>query len=781
MQLIGSKGDRAVYLEGIPESKVEISGQEGNPMKRRLTTLLLALFCLPAVPGLAQTTIGGGVCNSSTLNGTYEILLSGRQVTSTGAASKVFQAVGTAAFDGLSKVTLNLTANTVTTSQSLGTPLVYAGSYSMQSNCVGAISITSGDTATFTLEAYAVNTTTLVAGTFAVIGSDASYAYNGTGNMLPATCPTTLTGVHEFSGNGSALSGASVTSVLDVAGVLQYDGQGNVTANWTQVSNLAATTVTATGTYSVNSACGASATLTDTAGNKYALTLSLNSASPAYALTVASPQLLFDGSGAATQVTTAGPCSASMLNGTYELTLGGRLAPGGVTTKILASDGSAVFDGVSNVTFNLTTNALNGGLSFGTPVAYSGSYSLQSNCQGTINLTSGDTATLALVAYSIDATTKQARSFTMVGTDATYAYNGGGTVQPEACAVSTLSGDWPFSGTGNSLSGTSVTGILDLEGMLQFDGAGNVTANWNAVSNTATTNVSATGTYSVTAACLGSITLTDTANNKYAGSVSDFGVDANNFELVATSPQLIFTGAGRAAFVNPEQAVVNGASSVPNATPAGSVFTIYGSDLATKADQPTSVPLLTTVLTTSVTVNGELAPLFYVSPTQINAQMPQDIKPGLATVVVKNGSSTSNAVAVTIPAMGTPGIVTEYPATSHAVLTNQDGTANTPSTPAKVGDIVTAWFTGGGPVNAAGALVTGSPAPGGLSWVSGPYTVTVNGVSSPNITYIGLSPQGIGLYQADFVVPQVAAGDRPLVITISGQASNNPAISVVAK
>ena len=141
MQLIGSKGDRAVYLEGIPESKVEISGQEGNPMKRRLTTLLLALFCLPAVPGLAQTTIGGGVCNSSTLNGTYEILLSGRQVTSTGAASKVFQAVGTAAFDGLSKVTLNLTANTVTTSQSLGTPLVYAGSYSMQSNCVGAIGL----------------------------------------------------------------------------------------------------------------------------------------------------------------------------------------------------------------------------------------------------------------------------------------------------------------------------------------------------------------------------------------------------------------------------------------------------------------------------------------------------------------------------------------------------------------------------------------------------------------------------------------------------------------
>jgi uncharacterized protein (TIGR03437 family) len=619
-----------------------------------------------------------------------------------------------------------------------------------------------------------------VASTFAVIGSDANYAYNGSGNALPATCPTTLTGVHEFNATGSALSGASVTSVLDVAGVLQYDGQGNVTANWTQVSNLATSTITATGTYSVNSTCGASATLTDTANNKYAVSLSIYSTSPAFVLAVTSPQLLFDGSGAATQVTTAGACGASMLNGTYELTLGGRLAPGGVTTKILASDGAATFDGVSKVTFNLTANSLNGGPAFGTPLVYSGTYSVQSNCQGTINLTSGDTATLALVAYSIDATTGQAKAFQVVGTDATYTYNGGGSVQPSVCAVGTLSGEWPFSGTGNSLSGSSDTGILDLAGVLQFDGAGNVTGAWNETSNTATIPVSATGTYSVTAGCLGSVSLTDTANNKYAGSVSVFGAAAANVELVAASPQLIFTGAGRSAFVNPEQAVVNGSSSAPNQAPAGSFFSIYGSDLATKADLPTAIPLLTTVLTTSVTVNGELAPLFYVSPTQINAQMPEDIKPGLATVVVKNGPSTSNAVAVTIPATGTPGISIAYP-TNHAVVTNQDGSVNTTTTPAKVGDTVTAWFTGGGPVNAAGPLVTGALAPGGLSPVAGPYTVTVNGVNSPLVTYMGLSPLNIALYQADFVVPQVAAGDHPVVITISGQASNNPLISVVAK
>lgn len=637
-------------------------------MKRRYTTLLPLLLCLPAAPLLAQPAIGSSPCNSSTLSGTYELILSGRQVATTGAVSKVFQAVGTANFDGLSKVTFTMTANTVTTSQSFGAPLVYSGTYSLQSNCFGAIGITGGDTGTFTLESFNAGKT------FAVIGSDASYAYNGTGNAQAPTCPTTLSGVHEFNANGSSLSGASVTAVLDVAGVLQFDGQGNATANWTQVSNLTATTISATGTYSVSSGCLASVTLTDTAGNKYALSLSIYSTVPDFALAVSSPQLLFDGYGSAAQPTTGAGCAASMLNGTYEFTLAGRLAPGGIVTKILSANGAAAFDGLSKVTFTLTSNAVNGSQSFGTQVVYSGTYSLQSNCQGSINITSGDTAAFAMVAFSIDTATQQARAFTLVGTDATYAYNGGGNVQPAACAVSTLSGTWPFSSTGNSLSGSSTTGVVDIAGILQFDGQGNVTANWTQASNTATSNVSATGTYSVTSGCLGTLTLTDAASNKYTGSVSIYGVASQGFAWVTANPALLFTGTGRVASTNPGQAVVNAASYLPSETPAGSVFSIFGVDLATGIGQPTSVPLPTTSLTTTVTVNGEPAPLFYVSPGQINAQLPEDTKPGVATVIVKNGSSTSNAAAVLIPATGTPGIVVY--GNNRAVVVNQDGSVN---------------------------------------------------------------------------------------------------------
>ncbi len=280
----------------------------------RLRKSLLIFFCLAAAPALAQTTIGSSTCNSSALNGTYEFILSGRQVTSTGATSKLFQAVGTAAFDGLSKVTLTMTANTVTTSQAFGTALVYSGILQPAIELHGIDQHYHRRHRTFTLESYNEGKA------FAVIGSDATYAYNGTGNAQPATCPATLSGVHEFNANGSSLSGASVTGVLDVAGMLNFDGQGNVTANWTQVANLATTNVTATGTYTVNSTCGASATLTDSENNKYAVSISIYSTAPNFALAVSSPQLIFDGIGAAAQATTGATCSAATLNGTYELT-----------------------------------------------------------------------------------------------------------------------------------------------------------------------------------------------------------------------------------------------------------------------------------------------------------------------------------------------------------------------------------------------------------------------------------------------------------------------------
>lgn len=454
-------------------------------MNRVPRAVLLSLFCLPAAHLCAQVQIGGGTCDSTALNGNYELLLTGRQVAATGAISKVFHGIGVAAFDGLSKVTFTMTANT---NAAAGTPLVYSGAYSLQSNCVGTINITSGDTATFTVESFNAGKG------FALSGTDATYAYTGSGNVQAGTCQTsTLSGVHEFNATGILLSGTAIAGTLDVAGVFQFDGNGNVTASWTQASNTSTNTVSATGTYTVTAACLVAATLTDTANNKYTVSLTIYSTVPDFALAAASPQLMFNGYGSAAQPgNNGGSCTAPMLNGTYEFFLGGRqVSPAGINLKLFQSVGTATFDGINKVSFSLNANT---NAAAGASLTYSGTYDIQSNCQGTINITSGDTATFSMVAYSVDTTTAQARSFTLVGTDANYAYDGGGNIQPVACATSTLSGLWNFSANGVTLSSSSITGSLDAAGVLQFDGQGNVTASWTESSDTSTSTLTATGT-----------------------------------------------------------------------------------------------------------------------------------------------------------------------------------------------------------------------------------------------------------------------------------------------
>ena len=121
----------------------------------RLSALLFPLFGV-AVPLLAQnTSIGGGTCNSSTLNGTYAISLTGRQVTSAGAFTNVFQANGSATFDGQSSVKISLAADTL---QAPGTQLSWSGTYSVQANCEGQLTINSGANVTFNMVIYSIGT-----------------------------------------------------------------------------------------------------------------------------------------------------------------------------------------------------------------------------------------------------------------------------------------------------------------------------------------------------------------------------------------------------------------------------------------------------------------------------------------------------------------------------------------------------------------------------------------------------------------------------------------------
>ena len=220
--------------------------------------------------------------------------------------------------------------------------------------------------------------------------------------------------------------------------------------------------------------------------------------------------------------------------------------------------------------------------------------------------------------------------------------------------------------------------------------------------------------------------------------------------------------------------IVNGASFAPGAPVApGSIVSIFGSNLATSTAQAVVVPLPTTLLTTSVTINGASIPLYYVSPTQINAQVPFETPPGTAKLAVAINGTEGPAVSFPVAATA-PGIF-QY-GTNRAVAVNPDGSINASDHPAKPGEVIVVYMTGQGAVSnpiASGAPALGSP----LSMTLATTTATVGGTNA-EVLFSGLAPGFVGLLQANVRIPNVAAGAQPLVVTIGGAPSNSALITV---
>lgn len=465
------------------------------------------------------------------------------------------------------------------------------------------------------------------------------------------------------------------------------------------------------------------------------------------------------------QAQTSGTCTTATLNGTYSLTLTGRAVS---STLVIGQDyqavGTITFDGSSTATATLVSNT---NAAAGVAQTLKGVYQIPPNCIGTLFFTTGDVVTYTLIPYN------SGNDYEITGVDATYELTGSGGPQPPACITSTLSGNYVFSGNGFSLAAGTITGVNDISGLLTFDGAGNITGSSAIATNGTSTSDTFTGHYTLNSACTGSATVTDPSG---VGDTFNFVMTTaagSDFALIGATSTNMFTATAHSTFTNPGVSVAN-AAGISGGTPPGSLFSIYGSGLSTSTAQATSLTYPTTLGGASVTVNGEAAPLSYASPTQLNAEMPLDITGGVATVVVKVGTAVSNAAAATVPATPVPGVFVNL--ANHAIAQNYPSyVTNSPSTPAPAGSVLIVYFTGGGPVQGGSVLVTGKPAPNQAFSVTASYSATINGVAA-TVQYAGLAPGFIGLYQANIVIPKIAAGDHNLILTIGGTAS--PAVVV---
>ena len=227
--------------------------------------------------------------------------------------------------------------------------------------------------------------------------------------------------------------------------------------------------------------------------------------------------------------------------------------------------------------------------------------------------------------------------------------------------------------------------------------------------------------------------------------------------------------------------VLNGASFAVGAPMApGVIFSIFGTNL-TDGGQADAVntPLPTRLAGARVLVNNVAAPLFFVSPLQINAQFPVELA-GLAEAQIQVEVQTSGGTLTSAPepvtvASASPGIFTLDKNGSGAgtILRNSDfslicpqGRADCASNPAIRGEAIAIYLTGLGQV--AGTWSSGEVATEAVHTTVTPV-VQFDGNEVP-VLYSGLAVGFVGLYQINVVVPEtVSVGlARSLWVTMAG-------------
>jgi uncharacterized protein (TIGR03437 family) len=224
---------------------------------------------------------------------------------------------------------------------------------------------------------------------------------------------------------------------------------------------------------------------------------------------------------------------------------------------------------------------------------------------------------------------------------------------------------------------------------------------------------------------------------------------------------------------------LNGASFVPGmAIAPGSVVSLFGSNLTTGLASDLSAPLPYSLNDTSVTFNGAQVPLFFVSPNQINVQVPFTLPVGQVQIQVQYGTAVS-PVAVATVATFSPGIfMVDYAANIGAIVHATTYAVVTASNPAVPGEPLAIFATGLGPVNMAIASGAAAPSTAPFAETTNTPTVTIGNVSA-HVLFSGLAPGYVGLYQVNVTVPSgLSGGSHSLQISVGGVASNTTTLAV---
>ncbi len=229
------------------------------------------------------------------------------------------------------------------------------------------------------------------------------------------------------------------------------------------------------------------------------------------------------------------------------------------------------------------------------------------------------------------------------------------------------------------------------------------------------------------------------------------------------TPAIKFTRPGSARAV----AAVSAASFSADAVTPEAIASAFGTGLATATTVASSTPLPTELAGTKVRVNGELAQLFFVSPTQVNFLVPAGALTGNAVVEILSGDNTLSRGAVNLasaaPSLftsnasgsGAPAAVATKDGVNFVAVGNRDGSPNA----LDAGDFLVLFGTGMRRASAAA------------------IKITVGGKDAP-VLFSGAQGGFAGLDQINTQLPTGVSGVVDVVISINGRTANTVKVRI---
>jgi uncharacterized protein (TIGR03437 family) len=232
---------------------------------------------------------------------------------------------------------------------------------------------------------------------------------------------------------------------------------------------------------------------------------------------------------------------------------------------------------------------------------------------------------------------------------------------------------------------------------------------------------------------------------------------ANAMPATVNIPVMFVYGKPSGAVI---QAIGNSANPQSATASPGMLLSIFGSQLAPSTNQAAGTPAPFSLAGVSARVNGLDAPVLYVSPTQVNIQVPYEAGAGPGVLGLHNNGQVAGIPLTIAPA-------------APAIFADASNNLYPQSTVA-AGATAMLYYTGDGDLNSGiltGFVSSAATPPVSLIKSRLPVSVTVAGIPA-FVQFYGLAPGYVGMGEVSFTVPaSLKPGMQPVVITVGGVAS----------